>query len=59
MPARVVDASAMGALLFGEPDGAAVAKRLRRGHMIALALLSFAVANSWLKKMRHPEQRDA
>jgi len=28
MAAKVVDASALGALLFGEPDGAAVAERL-------------------------------
>lgn len=60
MPARVVDASALGALLFGEPDGAAVAERLRGGRLIAPALLPFEVANVCLKKMRrHPEQRDA
>lgn len=60
MPARVVDASALGALLFGEPDGAAVAKRLRGARLIAPALLPFEVANVCLKKMRrHPEQRDA
>ena len=60
MPARVVDASALGALLFGEPDGAAVAERLRGGRMIAPALLPFEVANVCLKKMRrHPDQRDA
>lgn len=60
MPARVVDASAMGALLFGEPDGAAVAKRLRGARLIAPASLPFEVANVCLKKMRrHPEQRDA
>ena len=60
MPARVVDASAMAALLFGEPDGTAVAERLRGGGLIAPALLPFEVANVCLKKMRrHPEQRDA
>jgi predicted nucleic acid-binding protein len=60
MAVKVVDASALGALLFGEPDGAAVADRLRGTELIAPALLSFEVANVCLKKMRrHPEQRDA
>jgi predicted nucleic acid-binding protein len=60
MAVRVVDASALGALLFGEPDGAAVADRLRGVRLIAPALLPFEVANVCLKKMRrHPDQRDA
>jgi predicted nucleic acid-binding protein len=60
MAAKVVDASALGALLFGEPDGAAVAERLRGAGLIAPALLPFEVANTCLKKMRrHPDQRDA
>jgi predicted nucleic acid-binding protein len=59
MPAKVVDASALGALLFGEPDGPAVAERLRDVRLIAPALLSFEVANVCLKKMRrHPDQKD-
>jgi predicted nucleic acid-binding protein len=58
--ARVVDASALCALLFGEPDGPAVAERLRNGRLIAPALLPFEVASVCLKKMRrHPERRDA
>jgi len=60
MAAKVVDASALGALLFGEPDGAAVAGRLRGAGLIAPALMPFEVANTCLKKMRrHPDQRDA
>jgi predicted nucleic acid-binding protein len=60
MVAKVVDASALGALLFGEPDGAAIAGRLGEVGLIAPALLHFEVANVCLKKMRrHPEQRDA
>ena len=60
MAVKVVDASALGALLFGEPEGAAVAGRLREGGLIAPALLPFEVANVCLKKMRrHPDQRDA
>ena len=60
MAVKVVDASALGALLFGEPDGAAVAERLRGARLIAPALLPFEVATVCLKKMRRPpEQRDA
>ena len=60
MAAKVVDASALGALLFGEPEGVAVAGRLADASLIAPALLHFEVANLCLKKMRrHPEQRDA
>ncbi len=60
MAAKVVDASALGALLFGEPDGAHVAERLRDTRLIAPALLPFEVASICLKKMRrHPDQRDA
>ena len=60
MAAKVVDASALSALLFGEPGGAEVAGRLREKGLIAPALLPFEVANVCLKKMRrHPDQRDA
>jgi predicted nucleic acid-binding protein len=60
MAAKVVDASALGALLFGEPDGAHVAEQLRDTRLIAPALLPFEVASICLKKMRrHPDQRDA
>jgi predicted nucleic acid-binding protein len=47
-------------LLFGEPDGPAVAERLRNGRLVAPALLPFEVASVCLKKMRrHPARRDA
>jgi len=60
MPAKIVDASALGALLFGEPEGEAVAGRLRASSLMAPALLPFEVANVCLKKVRrHPDQRDA
>jgi predicted nucleic acid-binding protein len=60
MAGKVVDASALGALLFGEPEGPAVAGRLQNGGLIAPALLPFEVANVCLKKMRrHPNRRDA
>ena len=60
MAAKVVDASAMVALLFGEAEGPVIAERLRGADLIAPALLPFEVANVCLKKMRrHPAQRDA
>jgi predicted nucleic acid-binding protein len=60
MAGKVIDASALGALLFGEPEGAAVAGRLRDAGLIAPALLPFEVASVCLKKMRrHPDRRDA
>jgi predicted nucleic acid-binding protein len=59
MAVRVIDASALGALLFGEPEGDNVAERLRDADLIAPALLPFEVANICLKKVRrHPDQRD-
>jgi predicted nucleic acid-binding protein len=60
MAVKVIDASALGALLFGEPDGAAVAERLRGAGLIAPALLPFEIANICIKKIRrYPDQRDA
>ena len=60
MAAKVIDASALGALLFGEPEGPAVALRLGQSSLIGPALLPFEVANTCRKKMRrNPDQRDA
>jgi predicted nucleic acid-binding protein len=60
MAVEVVDASALAGLLSGEPDGAAVAERLRGAELIAPALLPFEIANICVKKMRrYPDQRDA
>ncbi len=60
MAVKIVDASALAALLFGEPDGAEVAERLRGARLVAPALLPFEIANICLKKARrHPDQRDA
>lgn len=60
MAVKVVDASALGALLFGEPDGEAVAARLRDATLVAPALLGYELASICLKKLRHhPERRDA
>ncbi len=57
---KVVDASALAALLFGEPEAEAVAASLEGARLTALALLGFELANVCLTKMRrHPAQRDA
>jgi predicted nucleic acid-binding protein len=60
MPVKVVDASALAALLFGEPEAEAVAGRLGDARLVAPALLGFELANVCLiKSRRHPEKRIA
>ena len=60
MSAKVIDASALAALLFGEPEGAAIAERLDGAGLIAPALLPFEIANTCAKKIRRqPDQREA
>lgn len=59
MPVKVVDASAIAALMFGEPEAREAAARLRGATLAAPALLPFEIASVCLKKlMRHPEQRE-
>jgi uncharacterized protein with PIN domain len=59
-PVKVVDASALGALLFGEPEAEAVAERLGDARLVAPSLLGFELTNVCLKKSRrHPEQRSS
>jgi predicted nucleic acid-binding protein len=58
MTVKVVDASAIGALVFGEPDAAAMAGRLSGGTLAAPELLPFEVTNIALKKIRrYPDRR--
>ncbi|MCA7121347.1 MAG: type II toxin-antitoxin system VapC family toxin [Acidibrevibacterium sp.] len=60
MPVKVVDASAVAALLFGEPEADAVAAQLADSRLVAPGLLPFELANVCLiKSRRHPEQRTA
>jgi predicted nucleic acid-binding protein len=55
-----VDASALAALLFAEPEAAAIAARLDGARLASPALLDYEVANVCLTKMRRqPRQRDA
>lgn len=58
MNIRVVDASALGALVFGEPEAEKIAAQLSDGLLAAPALLPFELASICLKKIRtHPAQR--
>jgi uncharacterized protein with PIN domain len=45
MAVKVVDASAIAALLFGEPDAENISERLADGRLVAPALLGFELAN--------------
>ena len=56
---KVVDASALAALLFGEPEAEAIAKQLDGGRLTAPSLLDFELANVCLTKIRRqPGQRE-
>lgn len=60
MAVKIVDASAVGAMLFGEPQGQRITARLRESRLMAPALLSFEVASICVKKFkRYPGQRHA
>jgi predicted nucleic acid-binding protein len=55
-PVKVVDASALAALLFGEPEAESVAEQLGDARLVAPALLGFELANVCLiKSRRRPE----
>jgi predicted nucleic acid-binding protein len=57
---KVVDASALAALLFGEPAAEAIAGRLDGARLVAPGVLAFELANVCLVKCRrHPGQREA
>jgi predicted nucleic acid-binding protein len=57
--AKVVDTSALAALLFGEPEAEAIAGRLDGDRLVAPNLLAFELANVCLVKCRrHPDRRD-
>jgi predicted nucleic acid-binding protein len=56
MPVLIVDASALGALIFGEPQAGEIAERLSEGMMVAPALIWFELASICLKKIKaHPK----
>lgn len=56
--AKVVDTSALGAVVFAERTGERVTAALRDAQLVAPALLGYELANVCLKKIRaNPEQR--
>ena len=59
MRVRVVDASAVGALVFGEPKAEEIAETLADAPMAAPALIWFELASICLRKLKaHPAQED-
>ena len=60
MGVSVVDASGVGALLFGEPEAEEMAARLGDANLVAPALMPFEVANiALIKARRDPKLRPA
>ncbi|MFV3128406.1 type II toxin-antitoxin system VapC family toxin [Niveispirillum sp. KHB5.9] len=60
MPDKVIDASAIAALLFGEPEGQTIAGLLKGCGLVAPKLLRYEIGNiCWKKIRRTPSQRDA
>lgn len=58
--ATVVDASAVAAVLFGEPDAEKIAARLGDRELLAPTLLPYEVASVCLRKIdRYPSRRAA
>jgi predicted nucleic acid-binding protein len=58
--AKVVDASALAALVFSEPEADSVAGRLEGVRLVPPSLLGYELANVCLVKMRRsPGQREA
>ena len=56
----MVDASALAALLFAEPEAEIIATRLNGARLAAPCLIDFELANVCLTKMRRePNKRDA
>ena len=54
----VVDASAIGAIVFGEPNGTTIAAHIEDESLVAPALIDYELANiAWKKIRRHPAQR--
>ena len=57
MPTKVVDASALAAVLFGEPAADDVAIEMGDANLAAPALIEYEVGNTcWKKCRRYPEQ---
>jgi predicted nucleic acid-binding protein len=60
MPVRVIDASALAALVFNEPEQSEVAKQIQGTSLLAPTLIDYELASVCLKKLqRYARQRDA
>jgi predicted nucleic acid-binding protein len=60
MPAKVIDASALAALVFAEPDADSIDREIVGSSLVAPVLLYFELANVCLHKMsRYPDKRDS
>ena len=57
---KVLDASALAALLFAEPEAETIAERLEGARLVAPSSLDFELANVCLTKIRRqPSKREA
>ncbi len=56
MPVRVVDASALGALVFGEPEAERIAATLKDSAIAAPSLIWFEMASICLRKINSHRQ---
>ena len=60
MPVKVIDASAVAAVLFNEPDAETVLDRIADDTLVAPPLITLELASVCLKKIRaHPRQRES
>lgn len=58
-PIKIVDASALGALVFGEPEAEEVSAAISNSSMVAPLLLWFELSSICLKKIKkRPDQKD-
>jgi predicted nucleic acid-binding protein len=56
--AKVIDASSLAAMVFGEPEAMAIARSVNDSPLLAPTLLDVELANvCWKKCRRAPEQR--
>ncbi len=56
---KVVDTSALAAILFGEPEAEAIVARIGEARLVAPTLLAFELANVCLVKCRRfPDRRE-
>ena len=59
MLVKVVDASAVGAVIFGEPEGPTVVRQLAGNRLVAPELIFFELASICVKKLRrYPDSRE-